>query len=187
MLRSLGATTIQTVSRCYLFWGCSLEIEPFYGNIGKVFVSELARLESVALKAALVMPILLLQKPSQKAKTRDLITCLERRMKIWHDGDLNELTLEGRAIQHCLPQSLMEMTSALLDLLHSWCFMERPRQPFDSWQTSLQDIPYSWMIWLNLEIHLQRRSGISYLTSIQEVCQQTQIRLSVMSCHQSTQ
>ena len=86
-----------------------------YGNIGKVFVSELARLfkafaagsalESVALKAALVMPILLLQKPSQKAKTRDLITCLERRMKIWHDGDLNELTLEGRAIQHRLPQS----------------------------------------------------------------------------------
>ena len=51
------------------------------GKNGKAFVSELARLfrsfaegtalESVALKAAMVMPHLLLQKPSRKSKAKD--------------------------------------------------------------------------------------------------------------------
>ena len=104
--QSLDATFSEAVH-----WRSNLLKLP-YGNIGCIRVSQTVKafaagsaLESVALKAALVLPILLLQKPSQKAKTGDLITCLERRMKIWHDGDLNELTLEGRAIQHRLPQS----------------------------------------------------------------------------------
>ena len=49
-----------------------------YGKAGKSFVSELARLykafasssamESIAMKAAIVLPILLLQKPTSKSK-----------------------------------------------------------------------------------------------------------------------
>ena len=35
-------------------------------------------------------------------------------MKIWHDGDLNELILEGRAIQHRLPQPKQNETSKRL-------------------------------------------------------------------------
>ena len=60
------------------------------GNAGKSFVSELARLfkafatgsalESIALKAATVLPILLLQKPSRNSKVKVHISCLERRI-----------------------------------------------------------------------------------------------------------
>ena len=85
------------------------------GSVGKSFVSELARLfnsfasgsalESIALQAATVLPILLLQKPSRKSKTKDHILCLQRRLKTWKDGDLNELTNEGRTIQHRIPKA----------------------------------------------------------------------------------
>lgn len=53
-----------------------------YGKAVKSFVSELARLfkafatasalESIALKAATLMPILLLQKPVSKSKAKDI-------------------------------------------------------------------------------------------------------------------
>ena len=61
-------------------------------------------LESVALKAAIVLPILLLQKPSKKSKTKDHIQCLERRLTSWSNGELEELLKEGRAVQHRLPR-----------------------------------------------------------------------------------
>ena len=80
-----------------------------YGKAVKSFVSKLAglfkafatssALESVALKAATLMPILLLQKPARKSKAKDHITCLERRLNTWREGDLNELLREGRTIQ----------------------------------------------------------------------------------------
>ena len=56
-----------------------------YGAIGKSFVSELAwlfkafaessALESVALRAATIMPIMLLQKPAKKSKAKDHTKC----------------------------------------------------------------------------------------------------------------
>lgn len=80
-----------------------------YGKAGKSFVSELARffkaiatgsaLESIALKAATLLPILLLQKLTQKSKARAHITCLERRLCSWLKGDLVELLREGRTQQ----------------------------------------------------------------------------------------
>ena len=58
------------------------------GNAGKSFAKELARLfqafatgsalASVALKAATVLPLLVLQKSHRNSKTKDHITCLER-------------------------------------------------------------------------------------------------------------
>ena len=85
-----------------------------HGNAGKSFVNELARLfqafatgsalESVALKAAMTLPPLLLQKPHRNSKTKTLIACLERRMKLWEEGDIPELVREGRAIQNRLPK-----------------------------------------------------------------------------------
>ena len=86
-----------------------------YEKAGKSFVSELARLfkgfatssalESVALKAATLMPIPLLQKPAHKSKAKDHITCLERRLDTWREGDLNELLREGRTIQQCISKT----------------------------------------------------------------------------------
>ena len=84
------------------------------GNTGKLFVKELARLfnafatssalESVALKAATVLPLLALQKTHRNSKTKDHIACLERRMRLWDAGDLPELVREARAIQNRLPK-----------------------------------------------------------------------------------
>ena len=77
--------------------------------MGKAFVLELARLfdafatksalKSIALKAAILMAILLLQKLSHNSKTKDCTNCLERRLTIWQEGDLEELLREGRTIQ----------------------------------------------------------------------------------------
>ena len=86
-----------------------------FGKAGKDFVRELSRLysafgsasalESVALKVALALPILLLQKPSRASKTKHHITHLERRLRWWLKGDLDELVREGRAIQQRLPKN----------------------------------------------------------------------------------
>ncbi len=88
------------------------------GNGGKQFVAELARLygafaaasalETVALKAAIVMPQLLLQKPHQKSKTKEHITCLKRRLELWKDGDLTSLLNEASTTQYRLEKSFRQ-------------------------------------------------------------------------------
>ena len=79
------------------------------GAAGKEFVAELTRLfyayaeqtalESVALTAVMVLPVLLLQKPHAHSKTKEHAACLERRMVLWKKGDINGLVREGRVIQ----------------------------------------------------------------------------------------
>ena len=45
-------------------------------------------LESVAMKAAMVMPALLLQKPHPRSKANDHTLHLERRLRQWSEEDL---------------------------------------------------------------------------------------------------
>ena len=62
------------------------------GKAGKAFVTEIARLlrayaeagalEAIALKSAMILPALLLQKPSASSKAKDHIQCLDRRLKL---------------------------------------------------------------------------------------------------------
>ena len=52
-----------------------------------------------------MLPILLLQKPSRTSKTKQHITLLERRLRLWSNGDLDELVREGRTIQQRLPKN----------------------------------------------------------------------------------
>ncbi len=86
-----------------------------HGNIGKQFVSELAKMytafatssamESIAMKATTVIPILLLQKPNTISKgkpetnTQRFNQCLKRRLQSWKDGNLADLLAEGKTIQ----------------------------------------------------------------------------------------
>ena len=59
-----------------------------FGSVGSQFVTELAKLydgygsasalESIALKASMVLPPLLLQKPHRQSRSREHIKCLER-------------------------------------------------------------------------------------------------------------
>ncbi|MDA8002156.1 MAG: reverse transcriptase domain-containing protein, partial [Alphaproteobacteria bacterium] len=82
---------------------------------GKRFVGELARLfnalvdesaiEAFAIKAAMTMPALLLQRPSVKSKSADHVNCLRRRFDLWEKGDIPELVREGLAIQRQLQGS----------------------------------------------------------------------------------
>ena len=64
-------------------------------------------LKNISLKAVHVMPALLLQKPEKKSKTKDHIKALERRLKLWDEGNLLELLFEGSAIQERLKSTNM--------------------------------------------------------------------------------
>ena len=90
-----GIDFVQRISSAYdavVHWRHNLFLVPF-GMVGKAFVQELARLftaygeggalECIAIKAAMVMCSLLLQKPHRSAKTRDFIASLERRLDLW--------------------------------------------------------------------------------------------------------
>ena len=96
----------------------TLETEHFpvpSGIAGTAFVHELSHLfsayatgsvlEPVALRAAMTICALLLQKLSFLSKSKDHISCLERRIEPWRARDLYELLQEGRTIQHRLINS----------------------------------------------------------------------------------
>ena len=79
------------------------------GAAGKKFVAELSRLfnafamesdqEAIALKAAMTLPALVLQKPHKKSKAKEHVSCLQRRLDLWEKGDINDLLKEGKALQ----------------------------------------------------------------------------------------
>ena len=64
--------------------------------------SESTALEAVAIKAATILPPLLLQKPHPKARVKDPILCLQRRLGLWREGNISELLREGNTIQQRL-------------------------------------------------------------------------------------
>jgi len=53
-------------------------------------------LDPIALKAATVLPIPLLQKPQKASKPIDHIACLERRVVSWKEDNLIDLLSEGK-------------------------------------------------------------------------------------------
>ena len=80
------------------------------GHCGKMFISEMTRLinawnnnstnlKSISLKALMIMPALLMQKPSYKSKSKHHTASLNRRMDLWFKGDFDTLIKEARAIQ----------------------------------------------------------------------------------------
>ena len=79
------------------------------GGAGKHFIEELtfwlkqfnsnSDLNSVALKAFMVLPSVILQKPSATFKSKEHSVAIERRLALWRQGDLNMLMKEIRFIQ----------------------------------------------------------------------------------------
>ena len=62
---------------------------------------EASTLETVSLKAAMVMPILLLQQePHARSKTRDHAHCVEEKLDLWKAGNIDALIQEERTIQN---------------------------------------------------------------------------------------
>ena len=84
------------------------------GKIGKDYISECTRLihewvnESslhlISIKALMLMPSLLLQKPSKNSKSKDHSNCLKRRLEMWKKGEFDQLLQEIRFIQSNLKQ-----------------------------------------------------------------------------------
>ena len=75
------------------------------GKAGRKFIEELTRLlycwvndtamKDVAFRTVMIMPSLLLQKPSKTSKSKDHLIALERRMEDWFNSDLQKLLHEG--------------------------------------------------------------------------------------------
>ena len=102
------------------------------GKAVKTFVSEMSRLfeafnedsglESIAMKASSVLPMLLLLRPFRNSKTKEHAHCLlgEKTLKSWIEGDLNELPSEGRAIQHRIPKFHSSVSYEHLARVFAW-------------------------------------------------------------------
>jgi len=110
----VGSEFCDRISAAYdqvVHWRNNFFMVPF-GKVGTYFVTELSKLfqnygtasamECIALKAAMVMPPLLLQRPHQNFKSHDHVICLERRLSMWRDGNILDLLNEGCSIQHRL-------------------------------------------------------------------------------------
>ena len=79
------------------------------GKAAKAFIIELttwlehfnknSQFQCIALKVYMILPCLLLQKPSKNSKARDHIRKLEERLKAWNEGRIHDLLQEGRTIQ----------------------------------------------------------------------------------------
>ena len=62
-------------------------------------------MQHLALKAAIVLLAVGLQKPSQKSKAKDHQECLEKRLKLWKNGEIECLLREGRMFQRRIQKS----------------------------------------------------------------------------------
>ena len=98
-----SASFIVAVENAYnqaVHWRRNLFKVPL-GKAGKQFVKELARLfqafsdqtplERIALKAAMLMPMLLFQKPHTTSKAKEHLQCLDRRLTHWFAGEIEVL------------------------------------------------------------------------------------------------
>ena len=102
---------IQTAYAEVVHWRQNLFKIP-RGRSGKEFTAEMARLlaafaeasalEDIAVKAAMTLPGLLLQKPSAQSKAKEHAEVLERRMQQWKEGEIQALLQEGRVLQQRL-------------------------------------------------------------------------------------
>ena len=82
---------------------------PPTGNSTKELIREISKLLNeynedtamayIAMKALMILPALVLQKPSAKSKSQDHVAALKRRMKLWKDGEIMSLLSEAQVIQ----------------------------------------------------------------------------------------
>ena len=91
------------------------------GKVGQTFVFELAKLfkaygennglHSVAIKCAMVLPALLLQRPHPRSKDKENIAALRRRLELWESGDIKSLLHKAQSIQNRLRPSVSHQTN----------------------------------------------------------------------------
>ena len=104
------------------------------GKAGKAFVEELTfwlnqwnantKLNEIAMKAFMILPTLLLQKPSMRSKAKDHSECLQRRIQQWKDGKFEALIQESRFIQNRLSKTWKPRSSEDIARIFSKLIME---------------------------------------------------------------
>ena len=112
-----GESFVHSVTCCYdevVHWRKVLFRIP-QAKCGRAFVAEQVRLfrayavgsalENFALKAAMIMPVLLSQRPHVRSKEKDHVTHLTRRLSLWSRGDIHSLVSEGRTLQGLFSKS----------------------------------------------------------------------------------
>ena len=85
-----------------IYWWSLLELN--VQELSRLFCSygENTALECIALKAAMLCWTLLLQKPHPTASSKDFINCLQHRLSLWKQGNIDDLLLEDHTVQQCL-------------------------------------------------------------------------------------
>ena len=53
----------------------------------------------IAIKMVMIMPALLLQKPTSKSSAKQHTEYLKKRLSLWKEGNFDELLREGKAIK----------------------------------------------------------------------------------------
>ena len=123
-----GSTFEKDLNNAYeniVHWKKSLFMLPS-GVTGKRYVEEVTRLmklwiqdtplKSISLKAVHVMPVLLLQKLSKSSKVKDHLQELERRIKLWDEGNVERPLYEYMTIQQRLTSDKEGMAIAKISL-----------------------------------------------------------------------
>ena len=66
--------------------------------------------KSIALKVYIILPSLLLQKPTRNSKVKDLTKKLEEQLSTWKGGRIMDLVKEGRIIQERIRSSCQQVS-----------------------------------------------------------------------------
>ena len=105
---TISSSLIDSAYNEIITWRKNTFLVP-YGKIGRDVVDQLSKhindwnngtaMQHLALKAAILLLAVGLQKPSQKSKAKEHQECLERRLKLWRNDEIDFLLREGRMIQ----------------------------------------------------------------------------------------
>ena len=82
-------------------------------------------MEIIALKAAMTLPILLLQKPHRTSKVKEHNKCIECRLSLWLDGALLD---EGHTIQCYLHPRIKNMRISAIALKRTRIYINNYEQ-----------------------------------------------------------
>ena len=98
---STGEEASANISEVYLNFHQESKVKLVVHEMARLFrlYAEGSAMEAIALKAVMILPALVLQKPFRESKTKDHIACIERRMIHWNQGNFGLLAQEVRSIQ----------------------------------------------------------------------------------------
>ena len=116
-------TNVDFIYEKVVYWRKNLFLLPT-GKAGKSYIDEITRLmneclrnsplKRIAFKVIVIMPNLLLQKPSKCSKSKEHLKALKRRLLSWYTGDLIEQFREGETIQQSLKSINSKKTIAAI-------------------------------------------------------------------------